>query len=37
MHGFADKKLNTAENTARQIGVAAVRAVPKVAFFKERT
>jgi len=37
MHGFADKKLNTAENTARQISVAAVRAVPKVAFFKERT
>jgi len=37
MHGFTDKKLNTAENTARQIGVAVVRAVPKVAFFKERT
>jgi hypothetical protein len=37
MHGFADKKLNAAENTTRQIGVAAVRAVPKVAFFKERT
>tara|TARA_B100000674_G_scaffold465792_1_gene449121 strand:- start:13962 stop:14075 length:114 start_codon:yes stop_codon:yes gene_type:complete len=37
MHGFADKKLKIAENTARQIGVAAVRAVPKVAFFKERT
>ena len=37
MHGFADKKLNTAKNTARLIGVAAVRAVAKVAFFKERT
>lgn len=37
MHGFADKKLNTAKNTARQMDVAAVRAIPKVAFFKERT
>lgn len=37
MHGFADKKLNTAKNTACLIGFAAVRAVPKVAFFKERT
>jgi hypothetical protein len=37
MHGFADKKSDTAENTAHRIDRVTVRAVPRVAFFKERT
>ncbi len=37
MNGFADKKLICNKTTARQIGDAGFCAVPKVAFFKERT